>query len=89
MHIKLEKFKELNTEDLKRLISNINYTYCESDPFLINDIKDAKNICLLYNTYFKIVNMSITQAEFSQGEKLGVIKRTYNGKSNQNYLRSY
>ena len=89
VHKKLVKFRELNLEDLKRVISKIKYTYCESDPFPISDTKKAKNIHLLYNNYMKIVNMSIRQTKFPRSEKLGVIKPTYKGKGDKNDLSSY
>lgn len=44
---KLDRFKELNSEDLKRVISTIDTTYCESDPLPISDIK-AKKIFIYY-----------------------------------------
>ena len=48
VYIKFEKFKEINIEDLKRVISNIINTHCESDAFPICDTKGARNIHLQY-----------------------------------------
>ena len=89
VQIRLRKFKELDMNEFKRIMSKTKYTYCENDPFPIRDVKDATNIDLLCNNYFKIVNMSLKQAVFPQSEKLGIIKPTYKGKGDKNDLSSY
>ena len=86
---KLEKFEEITTHDIKRIMSKSKYTYCENDPFPIADVKDAGNIHLLQELYKKTVNMSITNAMFPQTEKLACIKPAYKGKGDKDELSSY
>ena len=86
---KLDRFQELNLNDLKRVIDKVKCTYCENNPLPISDIKDAEDMHLMHSVYLTITNMSITQAVFPQSEKLACIKPTYKGKGDQNDLSSY
>ena len=69
-------------------MNKVKYTYCENDPFPINEIKDAANFNMIQDLYLKIVNKSLREAIFPQSEKLACIKPAYKGKCNKEISHS-
>ena len=88
-HSKFCKFKELTMNKFDMIMRKVKYTYCESDPLPINDVKDAKNFDQLRKLYYDIVNMSLGQAAFPNSEKLACIKPAYKNKGDKESLSSY
>ena len=86
---KFRKFKELNMNDFKKIMSKLKSTYCENDPFPISDVKESKKFIDLQKLYFEIVRMSLLQAVFPSSEKLACIKPIYKGKGDIDNYGSY
>ena len=86
---KLNKFKEINTSDLLKVMREMKNTYCKNDPFPNDMISEASNRQVVYNIYLKIINLSISQSCFPSCEKTALVKPIYKGKGDVNELNSY
>ena len=88
-YVRFSKFRTLSIDDFRKLSSNVKSTYCDNDPFPIKDLKNAENYGSIENVYFKITNMSLSQAVFPSSEKTAYVIPSYKNKGNKNELGSY
>ena len=61
---KFRKFRILSLLEFRALINRVNCTYCDCDPLPVKDVKTARNFSQIEDIYFKITNMSLSQALF-------------------------
>ena len=74
---------------LKSVISRCNLTFCESDPFPMKSIKDAKNFDTFLESVLEIVNLSLSQGVFPDSEKCAYVRPHLKAGSERQDFKSY